>query len=79
MNTKFLWEHLNCRDIFGDVRVGNRNIKMNLREVLMKIGAEFRYGRIPLIRKLVILTANYPDCLGSSGKFVENPTESNLP
>jgi len=54
MNTKFLWEHLNCRDIFGDVRVGNRGIKVNIREVLMKMGAEFKYSRTPIIWKLVI-------------------------
>ena len=33
------------------------------------------YNRTPLIRKLVIRTANYPDRLGSSGKFVENSTQ----
>jgi hypothetical protein len=27
------------------------------------------------MRKLVIRTANYPDRLGSSGKFVENSTK----
>jgi len=31
-------------------------------------------GRTPIIRKLVIRTANYPDRLGPSGKFVENCT-----
>jgi len=31
------------------------------------------YNRTPLIRKLVIRIANYPDRLGPSGKFVENP------
>ena len=33
------------------------------------------YSRTPLIRKLVIRTANYPDPLGHSGKFVENSTK----
>jgi hypothetical protein len=33
------------------------------------------YSRIPLIRKLVIRTANYPERLGPSGKFVENSTK----
>jgi hypothetical protein len=33
------------------------------------------YGGTPIIRKLVIRTANYPDRLGSSGKFVENSTK----
>ena len=41
----------------------------------MKIGAEFKYIRTPLIRKLVIRTSNYPDRLGPSGKFVENSTK----
>jgi hypothetical protein len=30
------------------------------------------YGRTPFIRTLVIRTANYPDRLGPSGKFVKN-------
>jgi len=33
------------------------------------------YSRTPLIRKLIIRTANYPDRLGSSGKFVESSTK----
>ena len=33
------------------------------------------YSRTPLIRKLFFRTANYPDRLGSSGKFVENSTK----
>jgi len=33
------------------------------------------YNRTPLIRKLVIRTANYPYQLGSSGKSVENSTQ----
>ena len=31
-----------------------------------------KYSRTPLIRKLAIRIANYPDRLGLSGKFVEN-------
>jgi hypothetical protein len=34
-----------------------------------------RYSRTPLIRTLVIRTANYPDRLGPSGKFVEGSTK----
>jgi len=34
-----------------------------------------KYSRTPLIRKLVIRFANYPDRLGHSGKFVENSTK----
>jgi hypothetical protein len=34
-----------------------------------------KYGRTPLIRKLVIRIANYPDRLGPSGQFVENSTK----
>jgi len=34
-----------------------------------------KYGRTPLIRKLVIRNSNNPDQLGSSGKFVENSTK----
>jgi hypothetical protein len=34
-----------------------------------------KYKGTPLIRKLVIRIANYPDQLGPSGKFVENPKE----
>jgi len=30
------------------------------------------YSRTPLIRTLVVRTANYPDRLSRSGKFVEN-------
>jgi len=48
---------------------------MDYREMPMKIGAEFKYIRTPLIRKLVIRTSNYPDRLGPSGKFVENSTK----
>jgi hypothetical protein len=33
------------------------------------------YSRTPLIRTLVIRTANYPDRLGPSGKFVHNSKE----
>jgi len=32
----------------------------------------YQYSRTPLIRKLVIRIANYPDSLDSLGKFVEN-------
>ena len=34
-----------------------------------------KYSRTPIIRTLVIRTANYPDRLGPSGKFVENSTK----
>jgi hypothetical protein len=34
-----------------------------------------KYSRTPIIRKLVIRTANYPERLGPSGKFVENYTK----
>jgi len=34
-----------------------------------------RYSRTPLIRTLVIRIAEYPDQLGTSGKFVENSTK----
>jgi hypothetical protein len=39
------------------------------------------YGITPLIRTLVIRTANYPDRFGPSGKFDENSTKlaSKLP
>jgi len=39
------------------------------------------YSKTPLIRKLVIRTASYPDQLGFSVKFVENSTKkkTNLP
>ena len=33
------------------------------------------YSRTPIIRTLVIQTANYPDRLGYPGKFVENSTK----
>ena len=33
------------------------------------------YGGTPFIRKLVNRTANYPDRLGPSGKFVDNSTK----
>jgi len=33
------------------------------------------YGRTPLIRKLAIRIANYPDRLGLSGKSVDNSTK----
>jgi len=35
----------------------------------------YYYSRTPLIRKLVIPIANYPDRLSQSGKFFENPTK----
>jgi len=35
----------------------------------------YEYCRTPLIRKLVIRNADYPDWLGPSGKFVENSTK----
>ena len=35
----------------------------------------FHYTRIPIIRNLVIRTANNPDRLGPSGKFVYNSTK----
>jgi len=43
-----------------------------------------KYGRTPLIRTLiirtlVIRTADYPDLLGPSGKFVENSTKLTCP
>jgi len=38
-----------------------------------------KYGRTPLIRKLVIRTAIYPDRFGHSGKFVENSTKLTCP
>ena len=34
-----------------------------------------KYSRNPLIRKMVIRIANYPERLGLSGKFVENNTK----
>ena len=37
--------------------------------------AVFKYSGTPLIWTLVIRTANYPDRLGSWGKFVENCTK----
>ena len=37
----------------------------------------YRYSRTPLIRKLVIPIASYPDSLDSSGKFVEISTKIN--
>jgi hypothetical protein len=36
---------------------------------------ECYYSRTPLIRKLVIRVANYPDWLGPSGKFVKNSSK----
>ena len=36
---------------------------------------ENMYSRTPLIRKLLIRIANYPDRMGLSGKFVENSTK----
>jgi len=36
---------------------------------------EHKYSRTPLIRKMVVRIANYPDRLGLSGKFVENSTK----
>jgi len=33
---------------------------------------ERKYSRTPLIRKLVMRIANYPDRLGSSSKFIKN-------
>ena len=38
-----------------------------------------KYGRTPLIRTLVIRTANHPDRLGPSDKFVENSTKLTCP
>jgi hypothetical protein len=37
------------------------------------------YSIVPLIRKLVIRTSNYPDWLGSSDKFIENSTKLSCP
>ena len=34
-----------------------------------------KYSRTPVIRKLVIRIANYPERLAPSGKFVENATK----
>ena len=39
----------------------------------------YKYSRTPLVRTLVIRTANYADRIGPSGKFVENDTPLNLP
>ena len=36
------------------------------------------FNRTPLIRTLVIRIADYPDRLGPSGKFVDNPTGTKL-
>jgi len=41
----------------------------------MRYMESVHYSRIPLIRKLVIRIANYPDRLGPSDKFVENSTK----
>jgi len=38
-------------------------------------GRKVIYSRTPLIRKLDIRIANYPDRLGPSGKYVENSIE----
>jgi len=40
-----------------------------------KIPYEPKHSRTPLIRKLVIRIANYPDLLGPSGIFVDNSTK----
>ena len=44
-------------------------------EVMVRILLTDKYSRTPLIRTLVTRIANYPDRLGPSGKFIENPTE----
>ena len=44
-------------------------------EILRDIKMLFHYVRIPLIRKLVIRTSNYPDRLDLLGKFVNNSTK----
>ena len=44
-------------------------------DIMVRILSKDKYSRTPLIRTLVIRIANYPDRLGPSGKFVENPTE----
>jgi len=36
---------------------------------------ERNYSRPPLIRKLVIRIANYPDRFGTSSKFIKNSTK----
>ena len=38
-----------------------------------------KYGRTPLIRMLVIRTANYPDRFGPLGIFVEDSTKLTRP
>jgi hypothetical protein len=43
------------------------------RQALEALGSEVQ--RTPLIRKLLIRKANYPDRLDPSGKFVDNSTE----
>jgi hypothetical protein len=48
---------------------------MDRREMSVKIGAEFKYSKTPLIRTLGIRITNYPDLFGSSGKFVRNFTK----
>jgi hypothetical protein len=44
-------------------------------DIMVRILLKDKYSRTPLIRMLVTRIANYPDRLGPSGKFVENPTE----
>ena len=62
----------------------NRTVTVWVRSVLLvsrcfgSFFFQFRfssYSRTPLIRKLVIRIANYPDRIGPSGKFVEESTK----
>ena len=61
--------------------VTKRNVRMKTKwkqnegESLVR----YKYSRTPLVRTLVIRTANYADRIGPSGKFVENDTPLNLP
>jgi hypothetical protein len=54
---------------------GNRVSSLKRRTLCNKVVLNISYSRTPLIQTLVIRTANYPDRLGPSGKFVENSTK----
>jgi hypothetical protein len=50
-------------------RMGRNRLTQNRAAILIK------YSMTPIVRTLVVRTANYPDRLGRSGNFVENSTK----
>jgi len=63
----------------GCTETSVRNYQSTLRKIPKESRSNYKYchSRTPLIRKLVIRIANYPDRLEPSGKFIENSTKIN--